>query len=149
MSPTSSEIEAADRLSRRRTRMLPAVAAIFIAQQAAYFAEPDAAVRLVDQVKIGAWLALSVVLLLTLATGGSWLRSKRVRALMDDDSSRANRAGALGLAFIVTMATGIGLYALSLYEPMNGREVIHLLVSIGIVTALLRFVYLEKRDLRE
>jgi len=149
MSPSISEIEAADRLSRRRARILPAIAAIFLAQQAAYFAEPDAAVRLVDQVKIGAWLLLSVVLLLTLATGGFWLKPKRVRALMDDDAARSNRAQAQGLAFLVTMAAAILLYGFNLYEPMSGKETIHLLVSVGIVTGLFRFVYLERRDLKE
>ena len=149
MPPTSAEIEAADRLSRRRTRIFPAVAAIFLAQQAAYFAEPEAPVRLVDNVKIGAWLLLSIVLLLALATGGFWLKSKRVRALMDDDTARSNRARALGLAFLVTMTAAILLYGVNLYEPMSGQETIHLLVSIGIVTGLFRFVYLERRDLKE
>ncbi len=149
MAPTSAEIETADRLSRRRARMLPALAAIFVIQQAAYFAEPDVATRLVDEVKIGAWLLLSIVLLLALATGGFWLKPKRVRALMDDDATRSNRASALGLGFIVTMTGAILLYALNLIEPMSGREAIHLLTTIGLVTALLRFFYLERRDLRE
>ena len=149
MPPTSAEIEAADRLTRRRARILPAVGAIFLAQQAAYFAEPDAPARLVDNVKIGAWLLLSIVLLLALATGGFWLKPKRVRALMDDDTARSNRAQALGLAFLVTMTVAILLYGVNLYEPMSGQETIHLLVSVGIVTGLFRFVYLERRDLKE
>jgi len=149
MPPTSAEIEAADRLSRRRARILPAVAAIFLAQQAAYFAEPEAAVRLVDQVKIGAWLLLSIVLILTLATGGFWLKPRRVRALMDDDTARSNRTQAQALAFLVTMAAAILLYGINLFEPMSGQETIHLLVSVGIVTGLFRFVYLERRDLKE
>ena len=149
MSSSTSDIEAADRLSRRRTRMLPALAVLFLTQQAAYFSEPDAALRLVDHVKIGAWLILSIVLLLALVTGGFWLKPKRVRALMDDDATRANRASALGLGFVVTMASAILLYALNLLEPISGREAIHLLTTIGIVTALLRFFYLERRDLKE
>ena len=149
MPSTTSDIEAADRLSRRRTRMLPALAVLFLTQQAAYFSEPDAALRLVDHVKIGAWLILSIVLLLALVTGGFWLKPKRVRALMDDDATRANRASALGLGFVVTMASAILLYALNLVEPISGREAIHLLTTIGIVTALLRFFYLERRDLKE
>ena len=149
MPSTTSDIEAADRLSRRRTRMLPALAVLFLIQQTAYFSEPDAAVRLVDHVKIGAWLILSIVLLLALVTGGFWLKPKRVRALMDDDATRANRASALGLGFVVTMASAILLYALNLLEPISGREAIHLLTTIGIVTALLRFFYLERRDLKE
>ena len=149
MAPTTQEIEAADRLSRRRARMFPAIAAIFIAQQASYFAEPDVATRLVDQVKIAAWLALSIVLLLAITTGGFWLKPRRVRALMDDDAARSNRASAMGLGFLVTIAGAILLYGLNLYEPMSGRESIHILTTVGIVTALLRFAYLERRDLKE
>ena len=147
--PTTSDIETADRLSRRRARMFPALAAIFIAQQASYFAEPDTAVRLVDHVKIGAWVLLSVVLVLALATGGFWLKPKRVRALMEDDVTRGNRADAFRFGFLATMTTAILLYFLSLFEPLSGREAIHLVTTIGIASALLRFALLERRDLKE
>jgi hypothetical protein len=146
---TASDIETADRLSRRRARMLPALAVIFIAQQASYFAEPDAGIRAVDQVKIAAWLVLSIVLLLALATGGFWFKPKAVRALMDDEITRANRADAFRLAFLATMTGGIALYFVSLFEPMSGREAIHLLTTIGIAAALLRFAYLERRALKD
>ena len=148
MSPTSADIEAADRFSRRRSRMLPALAVIFLAQQASYFSQPDGA-RLVDHVKIGAWVILSVVLLLALATGGFWLKPKRIRVLMDDELTRANRAKALSLGFLVTMVGGLVLYVLALYEPITGREAIHMLTTFGIASALLRFGYLERRDLKE
>ena len=132
---TASDIEAADILSRRRARMLPMLAVIFIAQQVAYFAEPDAGMRAVDHVKIGAWVLLSVVLLLALATGGFWFKPKAVRALMDDEVTRANRADAFRLAFFATMGGAILLYFLSLFDPMSGREAIHLLTTVGIATA--------------
>ena len=144
---TTSDIDAADRLSRRRARMLPALAAIFIAQQIAYFAEPDSAARLVDYVKIGAWLLLSVVLVLALATGGFWFKPKPVRTLMDDEVTRANRADAFRIGFLATMAAAILLYLLILFEPISGREAIHLLTTVGIATALLRFGLLERRSL--
>ena len=147
--PTQIDIETADRLTRRRARMMPVLAAIFIAQQAAYFAEPDAAVRLVDHVKIAAWLLLSIVLLLALATGGFWLKPRGVRALMDDEVTRANRSEAFKLAFFTTMAAAILLYFLSLFETIDGREAVHLLTTVGIATALLRFGYLERRALKE
>ena len=147
--PSQADIEAADRLSRRRARVLPVLAVIFVAQQISYFAEPDTAMRAVDNVKIGAWLLLSVVLLLALATGGFWLKPRRVRALMDDDVTRANRAEAFRIGFLVTMTAAILLYFLSLFEPLSGREAIHALTTIGIATALLRFGYLERRDLKE
>ena len=146
---TLTDIDNADRLSRRRARMFPALAAIFIVQQATYFAEPDAATRLVDHVKIGAWLLLSVVLVLALATGGFWFKPKPVRMLMDDDITRANRADAFRFGFLATMAAAILLYFLLLFEPIGGREAIHALTTIGIATALLRFAYLERRALRD
>jgi hypothetical protein len=142
---TSSDIEMADRLSRRRARMLPFLAILFLTQQAAYFAEPDAGMRAVDHVKVGAWLVLSLVLLLLLATGGSWIRPKRVRALMDDEVARANRAEAFRIGFLATMAGAIILYFVSQFEPMSGRLAIHILVTIGIAAALLRFGFLERR----
>jgi hypothetical protein len=145
----TSDIEVADRLSRRRARMLPFLAVIFITQQAAYFSDrfegAGTAVRTVDHVKIGAWLVLSVVLLLALTTGGFWFKSREVRALLDDEVTRAHRAAALQLGFIVTMVAAFAFYLLIQFEPMSARDSIHLLVTIGIATALVRFGMLERR----
>lgn len=142
---TASDIETADRLSRRRARMLPMLAVIFLAQQASYFSEPDIGMRVVDHVKIAAWLVLTIVLLLVLSTGGFWFKSREVRALMDDEITRANRADAFRFAFLMTMTGAIALYFVSLFDPMSGREAIHLLTTIGIASALIRFGMLERR----
>lgn len=144
-----SEIDTADRLSRRRARLFPVLAVLFLSQQLAYFAEPDGAARVVDHVKIGAWLLLSIVLVLALATGGFWFKPKPVRALMDDEVTQANRADAFRIGFLATMAAAILLYFLLLFEPISGREAIHVLTTIGIATALLRFGLLERRALRD
>jgi hypothetical protein len=146
---TSSDIETADRLTRKRARMLPFLAIIFLTQQAAYFADTNPQARMVDHVKVGAWLVLSVVLLLLLATGGALLRPKAVRALMDDEVTRANRAEAFRIGFLVTMIVGIGLYFLDQVAPMPGRETIHILVTAGIATALIVFGALERRALKD
>ena len=142
---SSSDVEIADRLSRRRARVLPFLAILFLTQQVAYFAEPDTGMRMVDHVKVGAWLLLSTVLVLVLATGGSWFRPKKVRALMDDEVTRANRAEAFRIGFLATMAGAIILYFVSQFEPMSGRLAIHMLTTIGIAAALLRFGFLERR----
>lgn len=142
-----TDIETADRLGRRRARMLPVLAILFLSQQAIYFSDGDG-MRTVDQVKVSAWLVLSVIMLLALTTGGFWFRPAPVRALLDDEGTRANRLEALRIGFLATMAGAISLYFVSLFEPLGGREAIHLLMTIGIATALLRFGYLERRDLR-
>ena len=101
--------------------------------------------RTVDHVKVGAWVVLSAVLLAALYTGGFWLRPKAVRALMDDEVTRAHRASALSLGFLLTMLGAIALYFLDMVEPMSSRVSIHLIVTIGIAAALARFGYLERR----
>lgn len=145
----TEDIESADRLSRRRARMLPVLAILFIVQQASYFsARIEDGARTVDHVKISAWLVMSVVLLIALMTGGSWFRSKAVRELLNDEVTRANRLEGLRAGFVATMAAAIAMYLLTLFEPVTGREAIHLLMTVGIAAALLRFGQLERRGHR-
>jgi hypothetical protein len=147
---TPSDFEIAERLGRRRARALPVLAVIFLSQQAAYFGtQIEDGARTVDRVTVAAWLVLSIVMLLALATGGFWFRPAAVRALMDDEVTRANRAEALRLGFLVTMAAAITLYFVSLFEPLGGPDAIHILMTAGIAAALLRFGFLERRALKE
>lgn len=145
---SASDIETAERLGRRRARMAPVLALFFLIQQSAYFANGWEGDRTVDHVRLSAWLAMSIVLLLGLTTGGFWFRSKAVRTLMNDEVTRANQADALKLGFIATMLAGIVLYFITLFEPVGGREAVHLLMTAGIAVALLRFGMLERRALR-
>ena len=144
-----SDIEAADRLNERRARMLPTLSVIFIVQQGVYFTtKTEELTRPVDQLRIAGWLTMSIVLLLALTTGGFWSRPKRLRELMDDEPSRANRADALRVGFLATMIGAIALFFVSFFEPLGARETIHLLMTIGIAMALIRFGQLERRALR-
>ena len=142
---TQSDIETAERLGRRRTQMLPAMAAIFAAQQAVFFIPADNASRLVDKVAVGGWILLSAVLVLLLWNGGAWLHSKSVRALLNDDVTRAHRGEALSLGFVLSMGVALAIYATAGIEPMQVREAIHIVVSIGVVVAAVRFTMLERR----
>ena len=144
--PNMSDVDEADRVSRQQARMLPFLVVIFLSQQASYFMDPvgDGG-RTVDHVKVGAWLILSLGLLIALSRHGFWLERRRVRALLDDEVTRANRAAAAQLGFFATMLTAIAMYFAVEFEPMSARDAIHLLVTIGIAAALLRFGYLERR----
>src|SRR5436189_6071761 len=106
-----SDVEEAERLSSQRPGMLMAMTGLFLFQQFAYFTQPPATGRVVDYVRIGAWYLLALVVLAALLTGGFWQKSKAVRALMEDDVTRANRADALRLGFGLAMAAAIGLFA--------------------------------------
>jgi hypothetical protein len=138
--------EQAERLSARRARVLPFLAVIYLGQQYSYFSGVDAG-RAVDHVRIGSWAVMSAVLLAALVTGGGWLRKRELRAMLNDETSRAHRSDSLGWGFIVAVVTGIVLYVIG--APQIGeREAIHLIVSLGIATALVRFGLLEKRAMR-
>ena len=137
--------ELADRLTRRRARVSPVLAILFITQQGAYLANAGAGNA--GQVKLGAWVVLSVVLLVALATGGGWLRSREVRALMNDETTRAHRASAVVLGFWATMITGVILFVLAAFRLFDVRDAIHIMMTVGIASALIRFASLERRAL--
>ena len=141
--------ERAEYLSRRRARMLPALAAIFLAQQASYFSTPAATARTVDTVKISAWLVLSIVLLAGLATKGFWLQPREIRELIDDESTQANRNYAMRSGFLFAMGAGVGVYVMTMFEPVSAREAIHIIMSAGIGTALVQWGFLERRAYRD
>ncbi len=146
-----TDAETADRLLHRRARVMPAMAVIFLAQQASYFSgrRVGEGSRLVDYVAVSAWPLLSIVLLVAFATGGSWFRSAGVRALINDEGTRLHRAEGFRFGFLATMITAILLYVLSVFEPISGRDTIHILMSAGIAAALIRFALLERRALRD
>jgi hypothetical protein len=141
--------QTADALSWRRARVLPALAVIFLAQQASYLNMPAQSGRPVDQVKISAWLALTIVLLVGLATNGAWFRPRAVRELINDESTRAHRQAGLVYGFWAAMAAAIALYVINMFELVSGRDAIHVIVSIAIASALIRFGRLERRALRD
>ena len=141
--------ETAEALSWRRARALPALAVIFLAQQASYLNMPAQPDRPVDHVKIGAWLVLSIVLLAGLATGGAWFRPRAVRELVNDESTRAHRQASLVYGFWAAMAAAIALYIINMVEPVSGREAVHVMVSAAIGVALIRFGMLERRALKD
>jgi hypothetical protein len=141
--------ENAERLSRRRARALPALGVIFLAQQASYLSMPEQSARLVDHLKIGAWLLLSIVLLAGLATGGAWFRPRAVRELVNDESTRAHRQTAYVYGFWAAMGTALGIYVVNMFEVVSGRDAVHIIVTAGVATALLNFGMLERRALRD
>jgi len=147
MADSNSDFETAERLSRRRARVLPALAVIFISQQASFLSGLPAGepLRSVDGVKLSAWVVLSLVMLGVLWGNGFWFRRKAVRDLLDDEATRAHRADAMSLGFLCAILTAIAVYMLSMIEPMHAREALHLVVSIGIAGAMLRFGFLERR----
>lgn len=146
----SADHETAERLTRSRARVIPVLVVLFSTQQAAYFANSGAngVATGPDQLRLTAWLVMSAVLLLFLATGGGFFRPASVRALLNDETTKAHRAQATTAGFWVAMIFCFLLYCVSMYEPMDARTAVHIIMTLGIGTALLRFAVLEKRALK-
>ncbi|HEY6814952.1 MAG TPA: hypothetical protein VI168_05385 [Croceibacterium sp.] len=127
---------------------MPVLALFLFIQQAAFFTRSDL-MQSVDLVRTAGWLLFSAVVLAALLTGGLWFKPREVRELMNDEVTRANRAEALGAGFTVAMFAGILLYGADSFAPgpVDLRDGIHLIVSAGLATALLRFGLLERRAL--
>jgi hypothetical protein len=140
----------ADDLSRRRARILPVLAILYIAQQASYITMRwGAAHPSVNPAKISAWLVLSAVLVAALATNGFWLQRREVRSMLDDEVTRSNRNDAMRLGFIFGMLTCIAVYFVTMRETVDGRDAVHIVMSVGLGAALIRWGWLERRAFQE
>jgi hypothetical protein len=137
--------EEADRLSRSRVRMLNVLALMFIFQLIASFSNEHEPLRAVDHFRIAAWLILSIVLLAALATGGFWFRSRQLRDLLDDETTRVHRGHAMTVGFLASMAACILIYFYSWAEPLDARHAIHIVMTAGIASGLLAFSFFERR----
>jgi len=144
-----SVAEKADYLSNRRARMLPALAVIFLSQQATFFSQMSGQHVSAEKAKISAWLVLSILMLFGLATKGFWLERKEVRDLIDDENTRANRNEAMRWGFLFSMAAAIAVYILTMFDTVTGREAVHIVMSFGIAAAILRWGVLERRAHRD
>jgi len=144
-----SDSERAEKLTRRRARILPVLALFFISGQAMYLGNVTQPTRDVDTVRISAWLVWAFALLLLLATGGGFFRKREVRALMEDETTVEHRRRGIVMGFWAAMLCAVGLYVLSAFEPISARETMHLVLSFGIGAALLTFAYHERRALRD
>lgn len=145
-----SVAQKAEYLSKRRARMLPALALIFLSQQASFVSQMSGGQHVsAEKAKISAWLVLSVVLLLGLATKGFWLEPKEVRNLVDDENTHANRNEAMRWGFLFAMGSAIAIYVLTMFEVVTGREAVHIVLSFGIAAALIRWAVLERRAHRD
>lgn len=144
---TKAEIgERADKLSRRRARMLPFLAAIYLSQQLTFFTALDPTGQdTARYVKTGAWLVLTLLLLAGVATRGFWFEKSETRALLDDEFTLANRLEAMRLGFIVAMLTAVAVVLLAMVEPIRANEAAQLVLSLGLGAALIRFGLLERR----
>ena len=136
-----------ERLIKRRANALFALSIAFIVIQGR-FIETAPHVSSPGSLKIAAWVVMAIILLFFFATGGGWTRSRAVRALMNDESTRLHRARATTIAFYNMMATGVIVYGLGMIKPVTGGQAVHLVMTVGIASALMAFAGWERAALR-
>ena len=143
-------VEIADRNSRRRAIIVVAGAIVFIAGQAlggpAFRDNTD---RALYNMRNGMW-ALNVVLLLAfLATGGGLLNNPQIRALVNDEVSRANYRTSVIAGFWVAMTSALVLYLVPVFAALTGKQTLYLVLTPSVAVASLTFAYLELRAHRD
>jgi MFS family permease len=145
----TEDVERAERIGRRRARLFAFQAVLFLSWQGLFFSTPvQEPMRNVDHVKISAWFVWVLALLMMLATGGGLLRHRSLRGLLNDEFTRQNRTVAYVMGFWTAVGTCIGLYVVGMFEPVSGREAVHITLSAAIAAALLNFALRERRSLR-
>jgi MFS family permease len=143
----TDDVERAERIGRRRARLFAAQALLFLSWQGLFFSgQADAPMRNVEAVKLSAWFVWVVALLFMLATGGGLLRHRGLRDLLNDELTRQNRTFAYVMGFWTAVGTCIGLYIVEMFEPVSGREAVHIVLSAAIAAALLNFALRERRS---
>lgn len=143
----SDLIEKAEKLGRRRARLLVVTGVMLVALQALYFAQwhghrPDG---LHAWLTVGGWTLLVLTMLFALLTGGGFGYGREVRALVNDESAMANRDAALRLGFAVANLAALGIFVASHHHRISGPFSAHVIITASMAAALIRFGLLERK----
>ena len=137
------DVEEAERMGRARSRIFFVLAVVFFAGQSLYFTSSP--LTRDSHARVGAWLILVVLILMLLATGGFLFRGRKVRDLLNDETSRLNRLASQALGFWVTIITALVVYVESIFDPLSLNEGLHIIVTLGVGAALISFAVRERR----
>ena len=144
-----SPVEVADKVSRKRALAVAIAAGVFLLIQVVtrpvFNSEPDTA----HLSRLIMWALNAAALLLLLYTGGGLMQKREIRALVNDEITRANSRSAVNVGYWIAMTIAMGLYALAGYRDLTAREAIYLIVTPSVGIALLAVSWLELRAPRD
>lgn len=89
------------------------------------------------------WIALVLLWGIVIGTGGGLAASPRLRAMMNDELSLANRARALGAGFYAALIACCALLAATRWMPVDTIDAIRIITAAALATALARYAMLE------
>lgn len=143
-------VEIADRNSRKRAIIVAAGAIVFVAGQ--LLGGPvfrDNADHSLHSARNIMW-SLNVILLLAfLATGGGLLNNPQIRALVNDEVSRANYRTSVIAGFWVAMTSALVLYLVPAFAWLTAKQALYSVITLSVAVASLAFAYLELRAHRD
>ena len=142
-----TDLDKAERISRMRARMFPFLGIYFLVGQSIYFTQGQELSQ-ARVAKLSAWLVWAIIMLVALAAAGGLFAGGRVRELVEDELTRVNRLRAYATGFWCGCGAALILYVLAMFEPVSGREAIHILLTAAVAGALIRFGLLERRALK-
>lgn len=144
----SDVVEKAEKLGRFRAQLLLLNGGMLVAMQVIYFADlhwPHHHSDLQAWLTLGAWTFLVLAMLAVLLTGGGYGYGKEVRALVNDESAMANRDAALRLGFATANFAALFIFLLSHLHRVNGQFAAHVIITVSLASALIRFGLLEHK----
>jgi hypothetical protein len=122
-------------------------AILFLLWQISYFLFfPDLSdrVRTVDVVRTIGFLVWVIALLALFATGGAMFRRRKLRPFLDDERAVALRATSYRAGFWVMITLCIVGYMATLWLSIRAVDVVHLVLSGGVLTVLCTQVTVER-----
>ena len=136
-----SKVELAERKAGARAVVMALLAVVLAGTATFGFDNPanDAGGRAV------AWLVELGLALMVLVSGGGLMLSHELRALMNDELSRANRRRAIAFGFFAGLAAMTALYVAAGMTPIDLRAALRLVSGLAVAAALGRYAMLEWR----
>lgn len=133
----TSNVEQAERADLRRTLIAPFLGlAVLSANQWLFFSREW---NQVTAVQMTLWLAMILLVLALLATGGLWFSSSTVRKLANDEIARESRKRAFLGGFVAAMLMALIVFVVSPFEPLSAQRAAHIIISIALGVALVSY----------
>lgn len=145
---TTGNADIAERAAWGRARAATVMAVVFVAAQAGSFRD-ELPLNRPQALQLSAWIVWAFALLFFLAWGGGLLRGRKMRAVLNDETTLDHRRRAMVCGFWGALGMAFLLYVASFYEPITLREGVRLIITVTIALALLRFGTLERRALKD
>ena len=137
----------ADTIQRKGVRKMAAFTLLFVVWQIAYFIllrDRADHVRTVDVVRTVGFLFWVGALLGLFVTGGAMFKHRRLKPYLQDELSLALQATCYKFGFWAMVTLCIVGYVVTLWMPLRGIDVAHLVLSSGVLAVLGMRVALER-----